>query len=42
MGQMKKLFMDVIQKDYNGDYDAFIEELSRQTCEEFVPIDTLG
>jgi Zn finger protein HypA/HybF involved in hydrogenase expression len=41
MGQMKKLFMDIIQQKYNGDYDAFIEELSKQTCEEFVPVDTV-
>jgi len=39
MGKMKEIFMDMIRKEYNGDHDAYTEELARQTCEEFIEED---
>ena len=37
MGKMKAIFMEMLEQEYNGSHDAFIQELSKQTCEEFVP-----
>ena len=31
--------MEMIERDYNGDYDAHIQELARQTCEEFIHVE---
>ncbi len=39
MGKMKEIYMEMIQHEYNGDHDAHIQELARQTCEEFIEID---
>jgi hypothetical protein len=35
MGKMKEVFMETIERDFNGDYDAHIQELAKQSCEEF-------
>ena len=35
MGRMKEVYMETIERDFNGDYDAHIQELARQSCEEF-------
>lgn len=39
MGRMKEIYMEMIEQDYQGDHDAFIQEMARQTCEEFIEID---
>tara|TARA_R110002051_G_scaffold294404_1_gene359681 strand:- start:4840 stop:5073 length:234 start_codon:yes stop_codon:yes gene_type:complete len=36
MGKMKEIFMEMVEKEYNGDHDAYIQDLARQTCEEFI------
>tara|TARA_R100001443_G_C3211173_1_gene143446 strand:+ start:20 stop:253 length:234 start_codon:yes stop_codon:yes gene_type:complete len=36
MGKMKQIFMDMVEREYNGDHDAYIQDLARQTCEEFI------
>tara|TARA_R100000742_G_C4276758_1_gene98054 strand:+ start:1800 stop:2033 length:234 start_codon:yes stop_codon:yes gene_type:complete len=36
MGKMKAIFMEMIEKEYQGDHDAYIQDLARQTCEEFI------
>jgi len=35
MGRMKEVYMEIIERDFNGDHDAHIQELARQSCEEF-------
>ena len=35
MGKMKEIFMEMIEHEYKGDYDAYLEDLARQSCEEF-------
>lgn len=35
MGRMKEVFMETIERDFNGDHDAHIQELAKQACEEF-------
>ena len=37
MGKMKEIYMQMIEDEYNGSHDAYIQELARQTCEEFIP-----
>ena len=39
MGKMKEVWMEMLQNEYKGDYDAYLEDLARQTCEEFIPMD---
>lgn len=39
MGRMKEIYMEMIERDYNGSHDAHIQELARQTCEEFIPVE---
>ena len=39
MGRMKEIYMEMIERDYNGDHDAHIQELARQTCEEFIHVE---
>ncbi len=34
---MKQLFIEIVERDFNGDYDAYTAEQARQTCEEFIP-----
>jgi len=35
MGKMKEVFMEMIEHEYKGDHDAYLQDLARQTCEEF-------
>ena len=42
MGKMKQIYMDMIERDYNGDHDAHIQELARQSCEEFIHVPEEG
>jgi ribosomal protein S27E len=35
MGKMKEVFMEMIEHEYKGDHDAYLEDLARQSCEEF-------
>ena len=41
MGRMKEMYMQMVDEEYNGDHDAFIQELARVTCEEFVYQDSM-
>ena len=34
---MKQLFIEIVERDFNWDYDAYTAEQARQTCEEFIP-----
>lgn len=34
---MKELFMEIVERDFNGDLDAYTQDQARVTCEEFVP-----
>jgi len=36
MGKMKEIFTEIIENEYRGDYSAYIQDLARQTCEEYV------
>ena len=38
MGKMKEVFMEMIEHEYKGDHDAYLQDLARITCEEFIPI----
>lgn len=38
MGKMKEVWMEMLQDEYRGDYDAYIQDLAKQTCEEFIPM----
>lgn len=35
MGRIKEVYIDMIERDYNGDPDAHIQALAKQSCEEF-------
>lgn len=35
MGKMKEVYMDIVERDFNGDHDAHIQALTKQSCEEF-------
>lgn len=35
MGRMKEVYMETVQNDFNGDHNTYIQELARQSCEEF-------
>jgi ribosomal protein S27E len=35
MGRMKEVYMEIIERDFNGDQDAHIQALAEQSCEEF-------
>jgi hypothetical protein len=35
MGKMKEVFMEIIEHQYKGDHDAYLEDMARQSCEEF-------
>ena len=37
MGKMKEIFMEMVEHEYNGSHDAFIQDMAKQTCKEFVP-----
>jgi len=32
---MKEVYMEMIEQDFNGDHNAHIQELAKQSCEEF-------
>ena len=36
MGRMKEIFMEMVEREHNGDHDAYIQEMARQSCEEFI------
>lgn len=36
---MKEVYMEIVQNDFNGDHDAYMQELAKQSCEELVYID---
>ena len=38
MGKMKAIYMEMLDEQYQGSHDAFIQDLSRRTCEEFIPV----
>ena len=40
MGKMKQIFMDMVEHEYNGDHDAYIQDMARQSCEEFVHMES--
>lgn len=35
MGRIKEVYMDMIERDFNGNPDAHIQALAKQSCEEF-------
>ena len=35
MGRMKEVYIEMIERDFNGDQDAHIQALAKQSCEEF-------
>ena len=35
MGRIKEVYMEMIERDFNGDHDAHIQALAKQSCEEF-------
>ena len=39
MGRMKELYMEMIENEYKGDHDAYLQDLARITCEEFIPLE---
>ncbi len=39
MGKMKEIFTEIIENEYRGDYSAYIQDLAKQTCEEYIPMD---
>ena len=39
MGRMKEYFMEIVERDFNGDLDAYTYDQARQSCEEFIEID---
>lgn len=40
MGRMKEVYMEMVEQDFNGDPDAHIQALAKQSCEEFSYIET--
>ena len=40
MGRMKEVYMETIERDFNGDPDAHIQALAKQSCEEFSYVET--
>ena len=38
MGKMKEIFMQMVEHEYNGDHDAYVQDMARQSCEEFVHV----
>ncbi len=40
MGRMKEVYMEMVERDFKGDHDAHIQELAKQSCEEFIYTDT--
>jgi hypothetical protein len=40
MGRIKEVYMEMIERDFNGDHDAHIQALAKQSCEEFSYIET--
>jgi len=41
MGKMKEIYMELIENEYKGDYDAYIQDLAKQSCEELKYLDNL-
>jgi hypothetical protein len=41
MGRMKEVYIEMIERDFNGDHDAHIQALAKQSCEEFSYVETL-
>ena len=41
MGKMKEIWAEMLQNEYRGDYDAYIQDLAKQTCEEYIPMDEI-
>lgn len=39
MGRMKEIFMEMVEHEYNGDHDAHLQDMARQSCEEFIKED---
>ena len=39
MGKMKEIFMQIIEQEYNGNYDKFTEEKSKEACSRFIYLD---
>jgi len=35
MGKIKEIYIEMIERDFNGDPDAHIQALAKQSCEEF-------
>jgi len=35
MGKMKEKFIETIENEYRGDHDAYLQDLARQSCEEY-------
>jgi len=35
MGKMKEIFMEMVEHEYNGNHDAHLQDMARQSCEEF-------
>ena len=42
MGRMKEIFMEMVEHEYNGDHDAHLQDMARQSCEEFIKEDFAG
>ena len=36
MGKMKEIYMEMVEQQYQGDHDAYIRDLAKQTIEEFI------
>jgi hypothetical protein len=36
MGKMKEIYMEMLEQEYQGNHDAMIADMARQSCEEFI------
>lgn len=39
---MKEIFMEMIEHEYHGDHDKFMEETSEKTCNRFIYLDDVS
>ena len=39
MGKMKEIFMDIMLKKYDEDYEAYVNDLTKHSCEKFIEDD---
>jgi len=39
---MKEVYMEIVQNDFNGDHDAYMQELAKEPCKKMVYIDDVA